>query len=233
MVTLQKITEENFSAVLDIKMDEVQNRFVAPNVVSLAQAWLYGDMARPFAVCSDKTVVGFLMMDWDESERTAGIWRFMIAPEHQHKGYGRKAMEKAIQMARASKNIDMLHLDYVEGNTVARELYYSLGFRENGKVEDGEIIMTLPLTKRPKLGVVTADGDDADELAALIDSEKKAGCAIPEAFKTKRSRGALIAKKRLKRLTLLGETIGLAAGDELWLARAYKRYAARARAALK
>lgn len=40
MVTLELVNERTFSKVVDMKLPEEQNRYVAPNVVSLAQAWL-------------------------------------------------------------------------------------------------------------------------------------------------------------------------------------------------
>lgn len=40
MIEFRKITEDNFKAIIDMKQPENQH-FVAPNAVSLAQAWLY------------------------------------------------------------------------------------------------------------------------------------------------------------------------------------------------
>lgn len=86
-----------------------------------------------------------MMLDWDEQERTVGIWRFMMAQERQNKGYGRKAMEKAIELIKSEGKFDSIYLDYVSSNTVARNLYYSMGVRENGEIEDGEIVMTIQI----------------------------------------------------------------------------------------
>lgn len=144
MIELKAVDECTFKSVVDMHLPPEQNRFVAPNVVSLAQAWLYRE-ARPFAIVEDGKPVGFLMLDWNEQEREAGIWRFMIAPEHQGRGLGRQAMEAALALIRNSGKFDSVNLDYVPGNDKARALYFSLGFRENGEIEDGEIVMILPL----------------------------------------------------------------------------------------
>ena len=229
MIRLEPVTERTFGRILDMKLSAEQNRFVAPNVVSMAQAWLYYAEARPFAVCDVEDVVGFLMLDWDEGERNAGVWRFMIAPEHQRKGYGRAALQAAIDLVRGAGCFDLMNLDFVPGNTVARELYASLGFRENGEVEDGEIVMVLPLTEHPRVGMTVADGDDLNELNALIASEAAKGAVIPASFADKSALAQAVSNKRVKRLTLMGKAIGLACGDALLLSRAHAERLAEAR----
>lgn len=224
MIRLEKVNEKNFGKILDMKLPEEQNRFVAPNIVSMAQAWLYYDEARPYAVMNDEEVVGFMMLDWDNEERTVGIWRFMIAFEEQKKGYGRATMQAVIDMVRKDKNIDSMHLDYVKGNTVARELYYSFGFRENGKMEGEEIIMTLKLTDTPKVGMLIADEDDMDDFMELIQEANERKEEIPDLFKTKESLSALVEEKKVKRLTIYGDTIGLAVNDVLFVPEKFAEY---------
>ena len=113
----------------------------------------------------------YLVRGRGEEERTAGIWRFMIGLEEQKKGYGRAALIQLLKMIRETGKFDLVYLDYAEGNTVARELYYSCGFRETGEVDDDEVIMELPLTDQPKVGMVTADEDDMDDFLELIQEE--------------------------------------------------------------
>lgn len=145
MIALKKIDKDNYRKVLAIKMNEEQNKFVAPNVVSLAQAWVFYNEARPFAIYNDDEVIGFMMLDWDEEEREAGIWRFMIAEEQQGKGYGRKAMVLAINMIKESNKFDIISLDYAPENVVGKHLYESMGFQETGEIDDGEIVMKLEI----------------------------------------------------------------------------------------
>ena len=220
MIRLEPVTERTFRAVVDMRLGEEQNKFVAPNVVSLAQAWLYYEEASPFAVCDGDTPVGFLMLDMDQAERTVGVWRFMIAPEHQGKGYGRQAMEAALALAREAGVYDAMYLDYVPGNDVARALYASLGFRENGKVEDGEIVMTLRLTDAPRLGFLTADEDDADDILALAAAATDAPFTDADALRN------AVGDARVQRLTLYGETVGLVWDGELLLSGAALPYRA-------
>jgi len=142
MVRLAEITEDNFRAVINMELPP-EPKYVAPNVVSLAQAWLHKDRARPFAIYADDVLVGFMMLYWNEAERETSLWRLMIAPEHQGKGYGTQAAQLAVDMARSAGLFDSMELDYVPGNDAARHIYAKLGFAETGEVDNGEIIMKL------------------------------------------------------------------------------------------
>lgn len=224
MVRLELVTEKTFKKIVDMKLTEEQSHFVAPNVVSLAQAWLYYDETRPYAVCDGEKTVGFMMLDWDENERTVGIWRFMIASEYQKMGYGKAAVIAAVEMIKAEDKFDLIHLDYVKGNTVARDLYYKIGFRENGEVENGEIIMIMPLTDTPKVGIRTADDEDEDELLELITKEKKLGTTIPQEFLDEENVKHDIETGLIKRLTIMGKAIGIAKGTTLLIANDKRNY---------
>ena len=228
MIRLEPVSERTFRKVVDMRMPPEQDRFVAPNVVSLAQAWLYYEDARPFAVCLGDEVVGFMMLDWDEGERTVGIWRFMIAVEHQRKGYGRQAMEQAIALAREAGCFDLIGLDYVPGNDAARSLYTSLGFRETGEIEDGEIIMELPLTDTPRVGMLTADEEDMEDLTALLAAEREANAPIPAELADAAAMEQAVLDGRVTRFTIMGKTIGLAVGAAILIGQKHSAYRAEA-----
>lgn len=147
MISFRKITEDNFAAIIQMKRPEGEN-FVASNVYSLAQAWLYreaGDV-YPFAVYDREMPVGFIMLDEDLEERCLILWRIMFPEEHQNKGYGTRAIRKIIQLAGNSGKYDHILLDYVPKNKIAEHVYKKLGFLPTGKiVNNGEIEMKLDL----------------------------------------------------------------------------------------
>ena len=142
---LREITGENYQQVLNLSTGAGQEEFVAQNVRSMAQAWVFRDRARPYALYEGEEPVGFIMFDWRPEEKTAEIWRFMIDYRHQGKGYGRRAMELALEKIRWAGVFDRVQLYYVPGNEKARALYRNLGFRETGNTLDGEIQMELIL----------------------------------------------------------------------------------------
>ncbi len=146
MIEFKPITEENFFAVVNMKRPE-EERFVASNERSLAQAWLYRDAGDvfPFAIYADGSPVGFMMLDEDEEERVLAIWRIMFPEEHANRGCGGQAIQMVIDLARASGKYDKLVIDYVPGNERAAHLYEKLGFRPTGEISHGEVVMELKL----------------------------------------------------------------------------------------
>lgn len=64
MVHLKPVTKENLDAVLRLKVNDNQKRFVSSTAESLAQAYIYTKTAFPFAVYSDEIIVGFIMMGY-------------------------------------------------------------------------------------------------------------------------------------------------------------------------
>ena len=148
MVHFKTITEEIFWDIIRMKRPDGE-RFVAPNAVSLAQAWLYRDNGDvyPLAIYHDDALVGFMMLDEDEDngDDCLILWRIMFPVEHQCKGYGTQAIQKIIDLARASGKYDALVLDYVPGNDIAEHVYRKLGFRPTGEISEGEVVMRLEL----------------------------------------------------------------------------------------
>ena len=152
MINLKLVDESSFQAVLDLKISDADKRarFVAPNVRSLADAWLYrenGDVF-PMAIYWDEQVVGFLLLEIDKDEAEYFIWRIMIGQQYQGKGYGRKALEVLIKEAQMDRCCNHIIADYVVGNEKMKHLLTSLGFRETGFIEENnEIAMRLDLKK--------------------------------------------------------------------------------------
>ena len=147
MISFRKITEDNFAAIIQMKRPDGE-KFVASNAYSLAQAWLYRDAGDvyPFAIYNEETPVGFMMLDEDTEERCLVIWRIMFPEEHQRKGYGTRAIQQIIQLAKDSGKYDFIILDYVPGNEIAKHVYDKLGFLPTGEiVNNGEIEMKLAL----------------------------------------------------------------------------------------
>lgn len=56
------------------------------------------------------------------------IDNLMVNPAYQGKGYGRKAMQFAMNKM-LDAGYEKIHICYMEGNDSAEKLYYSLGFK--------------------------------------------------------------------------------------------------------
>ncbi|HEL1649406.1 GNAT family N-acetyltransferase [Streptococcus suis] len=130
MIVLKTVDESSYQAVLDLTVAEADKGFVAPNVRSLADAWLYrmnGDVF-PYAIWADEQVVGFALIDIDEDIQQYMLWRFMIGQEFQGKGYGQAALEVVIDQARAHPVCNHLIVSYVKGNQKMARLLEKNGF---------------------------------------------------------------------------------------------------------
>ena len=146
MVQFRKITEENFDAVIKMKRPEGEN-FVASNAVSLAQAWLYRDDGDvfPFAIYDDDTIVGFMLLEEDMEQARLDLWRIMLSPEQEGKGYGTAAVKLMIQYAKDSGRYRSIYLLCAPENHIARHIYDKLGFQPTGEICYGDIQMKLDL----------------------------------------------------------------------------------------
>ena len=88
----------------------MQYPFVADNTESLAEAYLAissGEAyAYPFAVYDDETLVGFVMIGYNEaaieedppesSKDNYSLWRLMIDKNYQRRGFGREAVRPCV-----------------------------------------------------------------------------------------------------------------------------------------
>ena len=136
---LREITGENYQQVLDLSTGAGQEKFVTANLYSLAHAWVFQKTARPYALYKGEEPVGFIMFDWRPEKKWVEIWRLMIDHRFQGKGYGRRAMELALEKIRRAGVFDRVQLYYMPRNEKARALYRNLGFGETGNTLDGEI----------------------------------------------------------------------------------------------
>jgi diamine N-acetyltransferase len=141
-ISLREITPGNFSAVLQLKVTDDQKNFVASNVYSLAEAYVF-PMRSPMAIYADETPVGFLMYTYLEESQHHWIFRLMIDAAYQGRGYGREAMRQLIAHMAAIPGCTEIYISYEPENDVARKLYASLGFRTEGEILGGEEVAVL------------------------------------------------------------------------------------------
>lgn len=143
MIQLRPVTKENIDDVLALRVNENQERFVTSNAESLAVAFVYAETAYPFGIYDDETLVGFIMMGYYEAKSYYTLWKFMIDRRYQNKGYGRKALKMGLDFVRERFHAKKIYTGVTPGNTVAKGLYESVGFRDTGLLEYGMEEMRL------------------------------------------------------------------------------------------
>ena len=164
-ITLEKITYKNYIKVIwGLSVSRKQKHFVASNNNSLAEAYVAitnGGVALPFAICKNNKPIGFLMIGYGANDddyegedpefikmakKSYSIWRFMIDKRYQRKGYGRKAMQLALDYIRTFPcgKADTCWLSYEPENEVAKKLYASFGFIEQPQFYNGKENEEIP-----------------------------------------------------------------------------------------
>lgn len=144
-ITLREITAETVRAICNLKVTAVQETFVAPNAVSIAQAYFEREAAWFRAIYADETPVGFVMVEDDPENKEYFLWRFMIDSRFQRKGYGGRAMEMVIAHVRTRPGATEFYTSCVPAEGGPGPFYEKLGFTYTGEVDDGERVMVLKL----------------------------------------------------------------------------------------
>jgi diamine N-acetyltransferase len=145
-VRLEPVTASNWREVVKLSVEEGQERFVAPNLFSVAQA-----RVKPWweieAVRAEEGLVRFVMYGRPPEEGYYWVCRLMVDRRHQGKGYGRAAMAETLERLRARGDCAEIRISFVPDNAAARALYLGLGFEDRGIVEDGEVVLVLPVAR--------------------------------------------------------------------------------------
>ena len=150
MITLREINADTVRAICALRVAPGQEVFVAPNAISIAQAYFEpGAWFR--AIHAEDEPVGFAML-YDptravapESPDCCYLWRFMIAAPFQRLGHGGAALAQLIDHARTLPDVKKFLLSYAPANGSPRDFYFRLGFRETGEIDNGEVVMGLQL----------------------------------------------------------------------------------------
>jgi diamine N-acetyltransferase len=145
-VTLRKITGKTVRAICNLHVSEEQKNLVAPNAVSIAQAY-FAKTAWFRAIYADDTSVGFVMLAEVPKRGQHYLWRFMIDAKYQGKGYGRRALDLVIKHVKKDPKARALYLSVVRAKGSAEVLYKNFGFEFTGKMDGIEHVMKLDLKK--------------------------------------------------------------------------------------
>jgi len=145
VVSLREITIETVRTITSLKVAPDQERFVASNAESIAQAYFLREIAWFRGVYADDVPVGFVMLADDVAEQDYYLWRLMIDGRYQGRGYGCRAVELLVEYVRTRPGATVLRVGCVPGEGSPCSFYERLGFRPTGEVKHGEVVMHLDL----------------------------------------------------------------------------------------
>ena len=133
----------NLSVQFLIRLIVENEDFVDPVTYSLAEAWVYYQDTRPFAIYSDDTIVGFVSMYVGEDNYQ--IINFLIDDAFQRKGYGSKAVKLCIEYLQREFSACRISAPVKMEHIAAQEFWIKQGFCLSDTIEDGYVFMRLYL----------------------------------------------------------------------------------------
>lgn len=152
MIHLEEVNKDNLFKVIDLwnTLDDSEKQSVAPNVVSIAQAYVNQDIAWPRVIYLDDEPIGFVMLALkdleiiDEDQPSYYLWRFMIAKPFQGKGYGKEVLNIIYSMCKEHQ-MKYLYLSCHTHAPMPYEFYIKYGFIDTHEMEDDEEILKLKI----------------------------------------------------------------------------------------
>lgn len=138
---LHEVSPDNLPALTDMALRPGQDRFVAPVVHSIAEAYV-NPTAWPRAIVDGEDVVGFVMANFDPDNELelfrCGIWRLNIAAWAQRRGVGRFAVEEVAREANR-RGWQRMTVLWEEGEGGPEQFYLRCGFIPTGERLFGQV----------------------------------------------------------------------------------------------
>jgi diamine N-acetyltransferase len=144
-VSLREVTAETVRAICRLEVTEEQKHFVAPNAVSIAQAY-FEPKAWFRAIYADDTPVGFMMIYDDPDETEYFLWRFMIDEHYQKMGFGKRSLDLLIEYVRSRPGACELRVSCHPGEDGPEPFYRKYGFALTGRMLGNEAEMRIELS---------------------------------------------------------------------------------------
>ncbi|MCL2113533.1 MAG: GNAT family N-acetyltransferase [Streptococcaceae bacterium] len=146
-ISLRQVNRENYQALIDLKVSEEQQNFVAPNWRSLLHA-AYEPELNLLAIYKDEAAVGLLLYDFDEKMGGWTLSRLMIDHSYQQQGIASQALAQFLAFFKKEYLKQDIYTSAELDNSVAQNLYEKFGFEkqetfsyENGGMTFHEVKM--------------------------------------------------------------------------------------------
>ena len=144
-VSLEQITADTLHEIIDLQVSVPQQRYVASNAVSIAEAhfnpggWFRGvyldDRPVGFVMLFNPTIPGAIASDPVEPTDMV-LWRLMIDRRYQRQGLGRRTLDLVRDHIAAMGSFRRLLTSYVPGPDGPEGFYLSYGFTKTGRLWD-------------------------------------------------------------------------------------------------
>ena len=146
LLELRKINSDNYEECLNLRTTDTSVEFVDSVAFSLAEAWVFYEESRPFAIYADNVMVGFVSMSIGDNNPQ--IINFMIDSRFQKRGYGSAAAKLCIEYLCEEFNARRISLPVNLENITALKFWSSLGFERSDNIENGYLYMRLYIAEK-------------------------------------------------------------------------------------
>lgn len=68
VITLREINEDNYDECIKLEVNEEQSAFVASNIYSIAQAYIYRETVKLFGIYAEEMLIGFVMLNMEKDK---------------------------------------------------------------------------------------------------------------------------------------------------------------------
>lgn len=143
MIELRTVNEDNYRQCCQLKASVEKEHFVDPVAYSLAEARVFYQDTRPFAIYENDTMTGFVSMY--VGEQNCQIINFLIDDSFQRKGLGAKAAKACIRYLQKEYHADRVSVPVALEHTAAQKFWEKIGFTFSDNIEDGYVFMRLYL----------------------------------------------------------------------------------------
>lgn len=139
-VGFNEVTKEEFSEVLDMMADfyEIDNYpFDRPGSMQNLEHFIADkNLGRIWLIICDQVTAGYLILtfgfSFEHNGRDAFIDELFLKPEFRSRGIGKIVMKFIDSQAR-QLGINVVHLEVEQHNAGGNNLYWSMGYRSNGR----------------------------------------------------------------------------------------------------
>ncbi len=139
---LRAVTEDNFQQCLRLHASVQDSSFVDTVAYSLAEAWVYYQDTRPFAIYDDGVMIGFVSMYVEGNHQ---IINFLIDDAFQRKGLGTKAAKLCVDYLQNEFAARRVSAPVKLEHTAAQGFWKRQGFCLSDTIEDGYVFMRKTL----------------------------------------------------------------------------------------
>ena len=146
MIELKQVDQNNWKACIKLSLLPEQEGNLAPNAYTIAKS-KFAPHYHIRAIYNDSEVIGMLSYCYEDDpidKELYWLFRFMIDKNHQGKGYASTVLELV------RKEVLLLDCKRIQtmckpSNIAASHVYQKFGFKEIGKLDDGDIHFEMSL----------------------------------------------------------------------------------------